>query len=117
MICCEKYSTFKFIDGEVVMVLTVEQLDKIFLRVVSHLREKDIQEVRLNYDYYWVIDSEEKYEVYNEPNAMYLGQASDDLMELIRYCDDGVDLDSLTIKRLIRVLDVASDSNSEIFWL
>ena len=81
------------------MVLTVEQLDKIFLRIVSHLREKNIKEVKLDYDYYWEITSDERYEFSTDPIVNCIGQASDDLMELIRYCDDEVDLDSLTIYR------------------
>lgn len=57
-------------------------LEKVTKEIFNHLKQLGIEGIELDKDFYWNVPLDQKYEPYNKPTALDLGQLSDDLQEL-----------------------------------
>ena len=64
------------------MIIHVSDLSKITEELIAHLRNVSGEEIDLSVDYYWNIETEQKYNPYENPTEIDLGQISDDWQEL-----------------------------------
>ncbi|MCB0833143.1 MAG: hypothetical protein KDC45_06750 [Bacteroidetes bacterium] len=64
------------------MNVDIDMLEKATLSVFQHLRENGIKIVKLDKDFYWSIEEEQRYDSYERPTIINLGQLSDDLSEV-----------------------------------
>lgn len=64
------------------MQIDIKDLRAISETLFSHLEEQGIESVELPTDYYWNIPREEKYDPYNTPANLNVGQLTDDWSEL-----------------------------------
>jgi hypothetical protein len=64
------------------MEVSLEKLRRIFDRLCENLEENGIGFVRIESDYYWHIPDDARYDPYREPEALNLGQLSDDILLL-----------------------------------
>nr|VFK21306.1 MAG: hypothetical protein BECKLPF1236A_GA0070988_102964 [Candidatus Kentron sp. LPFa]VFK34711.1 MAG: hypothetical protein BECKLPF1236C_GA0070990_102934 [Candidatus Kentron sp. LPFa] len=64
------------------MLVDISVLEKATSAVFQHLRENGINSIDLDKDFYWNIEKEQKYDPYQEPTEMNLGQLADDLKEI-----------------------------------
>lgn len=97
------------------MKISVAKLNVLFEKVISHLNQLNVQDIELKSDYYWKIDEEDVFEFSKTPIVTLVGQVSDDLKELDRYCDENVELDILVVERLVGVLNAINYDNPEFF--
>ena len=97
------------------MKISVAKLNVLFEKVISHLNQLNVQDIELRSDYYWKIDEEDVFEFSKTPIVTLVGQVSDDLKELDRYCDENVELDILVVERLVGVLNAINYDNPEFF--
>ncbi len=76
------------------------------------LKEAKGNDIELQSDYYWDIDSDELYNPYNEPKNISLGQLSDDLKEIMRLKnrDDGIFYDLQRISNIIKALSIENST-------
>lgn len=64
------------------MSVDIDTLESAILFIFEHLRNKDNTAINLDKDFYWDIESEQKYNPYIKPNKINLGQLSDDWEEI-----------------------------------
>jgi len=48
----------------------------------THLEELEKDEITISHDYYWAISDEERYNPYEKPSDLTIGQLTDDWQEL-----------------------------------
>lgn len=96
------------------MKISVDEIQKITLLLLSRLKESRGDEIEVANDYYWDISDEELYNPYEEPKNITLGQLSDDIEEIQRLVnsDDAIMYD---LKRLAVVLKAISVENQTAF--
>jgi hypothetical protein len=64
------------------MLVDVKTLEKAMLAIFDHLKKQGISSVNFDSDFYWDIEKEQRYEPYQDPSGMNLGQLSDDWTEI-----------------------------------
>lgn len=64
------------------MKIDISTLKKASEKFFDHLEDRNIESVDLNDDFYWSIDSDEKYNPYKKPEDITLGQLYDDWEEI-----------------------------------
>lgn len=64
------------------MKIKISELKQGFEIVLNNLLENGIEELELEFDYYWNIEESEKYDVEKDPKEFDIGQLSDDYHEL-----------------------------------
>jgi hypothetical protein len=64
-------------------------LRRIFNRLCEALENDGITAVKIEKDYYWHIPAGERYDPYDDPDSLTLGQLSDDLDMLEKLIDEG----------------------------
>jgi len=96
------------------MKISVDEIQKITLQLLSRLKESKGDEIELANDYYWEISDEELYKPYEEPKNITMGQLSDDIKEIRRLIssDDAIVYD---LKRLAVILRAISIENETAF--
>ena len=57
-------------------------IEKAMLTVFQHLRDRGIDSLELEKDFYWNIAAEQRFDPYREPDDFSLGQLSDDWTEI-----------------------------------
>jgi hypothetical protein len=55
----------------------IDQLRQVFELLVSHVAGKDATELPVNRDYFWSIPDPARYDIYNEPSDLTIGQVSE----------------------------------------
>ena len=60
------------------MEINISELKAIFLREIEHLEELGYEKLEIPVDYYWNIPHEVRYDPYQEPKQLNLGQLSED---------------------------------------
>lgn len=66
------------------MEVILDDLQEIFEVLLQNIREKGVESVFLDIDYYWNVPQDQIYDPYNKPDELDLGQLSDDWQELKR---------------------------------
>lgn len=64
------------------MQIDVKQLLQVCEKLFAHLEALDIKVIELPADYYWEIPKEKRYDVYQEPPTLTIGQLQSDWAEL-----------------------------------
>jgi len=64
------------------MEISISELREMWESLFLHLEKKGISNVMLDIDYYWNVSPEQRYNPYEEPKEMDLGQLSEDLKNL-----------------------------------
>ncbi|MEN6372289.1 MAG: hypothetical protein ABFD64_09790 [Armatimonadota bacterium] len=64
------------------MIIHVSELAKISEKLIAHLREVAGEVIDVPVDCYWNIPKAQKYNAYQEPSELDMGQLSDDWNEL-----------------------------------
>lgn len=64
------------------MDIYINDLQTIFDKLLQHVKEKGIESINVEADYYWNIPKEQLYNPYEQPSVLDLGQLSDDWYEL-----------------------------------
>ena len=88
------------------MKISINEIEKIALLLLSKLRESKGNEIELKNDYYWDIPEDELYNPYEEPKDITLGQLSHDVEELIRLVqsDDAIAYDLNRLASIFKAL-------------
>lgn len=96
------------------MKISVDEIQKVTLLLLSRLKESKGDAIEITYDYYWDISDEELYNPYEEPKNITLGQLSDDIEEIQRLVnsDDAIMYD---LKRLAVIFNAISVENKTAF--
>jgi hypothetical protein len=66
------------------MQITITELQLIWEKVITHMRESGHDTVEIENDFYWDISEEQRYYVYDQPTDFVMGQLSDDWEELLK---------------------------------
>jgi hypothetical protein len=64
------------------MEIDIKTLETATQYIFQHIKDKGIKSIEIEEDFYWNINSQEKYDSYNEPKDLDLGQLSDDWLEI-----------------------------------
>jgi hypothetical protein len=64
------------------MKINIRRLHEISDKLFTHLHNLEIDEFKINDDYYWDIPESELYDVQKEPTSHDLGQLSDDWSDI-----------------------------------
>ena len=73
--------------------LSVEQLEAVWQALVYNLKQKGIKEISINESYYWKINDEDLYNVYDEPKELTIGNLADEwpwLLGMANEPDDAI---------------------------
>ena len=70
------------------MQVKLETLEKVVHAIFEHMRDLGVEEVELEKDYYWHIPFEQKYDVYNQPTDLTIGQLTDDWQDIVNIAGD-----------------------------
>lgn len=62
--------------------ITVSDLRRITDKLFDHLDENGITKVKITEDFYWDVPAENRYDQYEKPTLLSIGQLSDDINEL-----------------------------------
>jgi hypothetical protein len=63
--------------SEPVVRIPVDQLRQVFELLVSHVAGNSAADLPVGQDYFWSIPSPERYDVYNQPSELTIGQVSE----------------------------------------
>ncbi len=66
------------------MKIELEILEKAFKEIFQHLKNQGITGLEIEEDFYWNIDSQERYNPYKDPSNFNLGQLEDNWQEIIK---------------------------------
>lgn len=90
------------------MAINIEELKQITLRVLSEIQSCRGNEIELVEDYYWDIPRAARYNPYEEPKQLSLGQLSFDEEEVKRLLrtDDAVAYDLKRIAAIFYALSI-----------
>lgn len=94
--------------------MNIENLIRVTSLLLQRLAENLGNEVEIDKDYYWNISLEEKYDPYNKPKNITLGQLSDDYNELVNILDSGDEI-PYDLIRVARILEALSAENQTAF--
>jgi hypothetical protein len=61
------------------MKLSIDDLKQYWDLLYSHLQELDVQVIELEYDYYWDVQFPSRYQIYEQPINLPLGQLTHDV--------------------------------------
>ncbi|NOI65478.1 hypothetical protein [Vibrio sp. 99-8-1] len=64
------------------MVVDIETLQNAMLQVFEHLKHQGINSLDIDSDFYWNIEKKQRYDPYQMPNDIDLGQLSDSWDEI-----------------------------------
>ena len=70
------------------MRVKLETLEKVVHVIFEHMRDLEVEEVELDNDYYWNIPFEKKYDRYDSPTDLDLGQLSEDWQDIINVVEN-----------------------------
>lgn len=66
------------------MKIDISTLRKAVDMILSEIEKEGTREINLSKDYYWSIPANERYDPYNSPKDLTLGQLSEDWKETLR---------------------------------
>jgi hypothetical protein len=69
------------------MKLKTSDIEEVCLLLIKHVRESGYEEIEIDSDHYWEIEKEERYNVYEKPKDLSIGQLSEDWNWLQSYLD------------------------------
>ena len=64
------------------MIIHVSELSKLSEELIAHLRAVAGEKIDIPVDYYWNLTKDQKYNPYEQPSELTMGQLSDDWSEL-----------------------------------
>ncbi|WP_104398553.1 hypothetical protein [Vibrio penaeicida] len=64
------------------MLVDVKTLEKAMLAIFDHLKAQGVYSLDIDSDFYWDIVKEQRYDPYQEPSDINLGQLSDNWNEI-----------------------------------
>ena len=62
--------------------MDIDTLERAFQLIFSHLQKNQINSIEVDKDFYWDISSQERYNPYQDPKDLSLGQLSSDWEEI-----------------------------------
>lgn len=65
------------------MQITTDEIRGITERLLAHLDESGNGSISVEWDYYWNVPPEQRYDPYRQPDQLTIGQLSDDWAELL----------------------------------
>lgn len=68
--------------------IPVDQLRQVFELLVAHVATDGATDLPVSRDYFWSIPSPERYDVYNEPSQLTIGQVSESWANLRGMLED-----------------------------
>ena len=74
------------------MRVKLETLEKVAHLIFEHMRDLEVEEVEIDNDYYWNIPFEQKYDRYEPPTDLDLGQLSEDWRDIINVAENRIDI-------------------------
>ena len=86
------------------MDVNIGKLKTVAEILFRHLEENEVKVVTIPHDYYWQVPKEVRYDPYNQPKDLTLGQLSDDMTELERIVDKDTEPISFAFVWLANVL-------------
>lgn len=87
------------------MNVQVEALRAALELLLDHVEELEGEVVHLKHDYFWAIDSEQRFDVYSEPTEHTIGSLETSLTEVLRMLDGRSEPVSYGLVWLADVLD------------
>ena len=89
------------------MEIALSELKAVYLKELDHLEKLGYEQVNIPVEYYWNIPQEARYDPYQEPKQLTLGQLSDDLEGLKQVLEgkrDPVAYDLVWLSTILRVI-------------
>jgi hypothetical protein len=84
--------------------ISTSELRKAANLLINHLEDMGIYNVKINEDFYWEVPKESRYDQYNQPVQLSIGQLSDDLNEINRLVSGNSPIVSYALVWLANVL-------------
>jgi hypothetical protein len=72
------------IEGEMMSNISIAELKIVSNLLLQHLEASGIESIEISEDFYWEVPHEFRYDKYDEPKQLNVGQLSDDVYELKR---------------------------------
>ncbi len=69
------------------MKVQIDKLEIVLYKILDHVKKNHGNSIEIEYDYFWNIPKEERYDPYNEPKRLDIGQLSDNLQEIAKIAD------------------------------
>lgn len=70
------------------MNINIKELKEITDTLFSYLDEMNVQEIKCEEDYYWIIPKEKRYDSYEEPDKFTIGQLSENWTFLAKMVEE-----------------------------
>lgn len=69
------------------MKIQISELRQVAIKLLDHLEQQGVRQVEIVHDHYWEVPREARYDLYEKPTQLDVGQLSEDLQNL-RSLDD-----------------------------
>ncbi|TCB95888.1 hypothetical protein E0L21_24355 [Kosakonia quasisacchari] len=92
------------------MQIDLTLLEKVVTEIFTEMKNRGIDSVPLDADYYWNIPSEALYDPYQDPNQLDLGQLQDDY-ETLRLAHATGSLVSYNLKNIAAIMRFLSEKH------
>jgi hypothetical protein len=69
------------------MKIDIADVKRVFETLVAHLEQTNQSTHEIEWDYYWDVPTEDRYNPYVDPKELNMGQLTDDWQELIKIAD------------------------------
>lgn len=74
------------------MKIQAVELERVIKKIFNQLKDLNISEINVDEDFYWNIDKEERYNPYQKPARLDLGQVEGDWNELKKINEGDLDV-------------------------
>ncbi len=89
---------------ELKMEIKVSDLEQLTKKMFEYIKDQEIQSITIEKDFYWNVSYEEKYDSYQEPAELDVGQLTDDWQELLNILNGKSELCNLAFVWLAQIL-------------
>ena len=96
------------------MKVNVEQLESVWIALISNIKSKGIKDVNIDESYYWSINDGDLYNVYRKPEELTIGDLTDEWTWLLRMANEPDDANIYAFRWLSEVLRGISIKQPEI---
>lgn len=90
------------------MNIELDRIEKFFNLIIKELKGNGIDNIPLDYDFYWNIPSDLLYDLYNEPKELDMGQLSEDY-QFLSYSINQDIVTSSNLRKLSSLLRYIAD--------
>ena len=78
--------------------ISVDQIRQTLLAVLDHVKTTYGDTIELDSDYFWSIPDNAKYDVYNKPTELTIGQVSEVYEHLVKLAQPGQDVATFQLR-------------------